>query len=106
MKEKEIEKYKALARVEVNEILEYSHDIISNLPDDALSELLEGTEEDTDELLIDIMKAVNEVTMLDNHSYKHFRGLKGFEKAFDDGMKRLSYNYFKTTMLPGFTQGW
>jgi phage terminase large subunit-like protein len=96
----------ALTRKELSNILEYTYNLIDFLPDEALSELLEGDDKNVDNLVDDIMKAIHEVFHYNNHTIRNFGGLEHFEKSFDDGLKILSYNYFKTTMLPNFEQGW
>jgi phage terminase large subunit-like protein len=96
----------ALTKKEIGNILEYTNDIISNLPDKALEELLGGYDDDTNAMLESIMYNVHSIIHYNDHSQKTFGSLENFENSFDEGMKRLSYNYFKTTMLPNFNQGW
>lgn len=98
--------YKALTQRELRNLLESTMDIVDNLPDIALNELLEGGDGDIDNLIEDMMHAAYSIINCNDTFKPEFKGLSEFTDSFDDGMKRLSYNYFKTTMLPNFNQGW
>jgi phage terminase large subunit-like protein len=98
--------YRSVSHDEYNNLLNYVEDIIDNLPPEAIQELSGGKGDDLEVLVNDMMIAAHEVFHNNNNTIKSYGGLSNFEKAFDDSMKIMSYNYFKTTMLPNFIQGW
>ena len=83
-------------------------DIIENLPDDALSELLGGYGWDIDRLFFNTIEEADKIINSERASIdlSTIEYLPKFQKAFDDTLKILSYNYFKTTTLQNFDMGW
>lgn len=87
--------------------VKYVDEIINNLSDKALLELLGGYSGDINnlfnELLIQTDNVINFNKTLDSEKLSY---LSNFEKSVDEQLRILSYNYFKTTCLPNFHQGW
>lgn len=87
--------------------IRYVDEIINNLSDRALLELLGGYSGDItnlfNELLIQTDNVINFNQTLDSEKFSY---LTNFEKSVDEQLRILSYNYFKTTCLPNFHQGW
>lgn len=85
----------------------YVEEIIRNLPPRAMQELLSGYEDDLDRLLLEMKNQVCMVTHMDRTlDIEKLEYLSSMERSMDQSLRKLSYNYFKTTMLPGFRQGW
>lgn len=85
----------------------YVEEIVRNLPPRALQELLSGYGDDLDRLLSEMRNQVCAVTHMDRTlDIERLEYLSSVEKSMDQSLRKLSYNYFKTTMLPGFRQGW
>lgn len=85
----------------------YVEEIIQNLPPRAMQELLSGYEDDLDRLLLEMKNQVCMVTHMDRTlDIEKLEYLSSMERSMDQSLRKLSYNYFKTTMLPGFRQGW
>lgn len=86
---------------------ETTRDIINRLPPKALSQLLEGYNQDIDMLLEEIKQQAYRVIALDEvMSTVNLNYVEDVKTSMDLTFKKLSYNYFKTTMLPNFHQGW
>lgn len=86
----------------------YVDELISNLPDNALRELMSGYDNDINRLFTSLVIQTYEVLSqgrveIDTESLGY---LTHFEKAFDEQLKIASYNYFKTTTLTNFNQNW
>lgn len=85
----------------------YTQQIITDLPDRAVMELLGGSEGDIDTLLIEmygqVSDALNIGKTLDTERLDY---LDNLEISMDMQLKKLSYNYFKTTVLHNFRQEW
>jgi phage terminase large subunit-like protein len=99
---------KALSIRQLHNTIAYTEDIINNLSDKALNELMEGYDGDVenlfDQLLIQTSNVINQNGASIDSEKLEF--LSNLEKSFDEQLKRVSYNYFKTTVLPNFHQGW
>lgn len=81
--------------------------IIDSLPPVALNQLYESYEGDIDALLSEIFRQTDNVLKL-NHTLdtEKLAYVDQLQESMDDVLKIQSYNYFKTTMLPHFRQGW
>lgn len=85
----------------------YVTEIIDRLPPRALADLLSGYENDLDRLLAEMRRQALLVTSMDRTlETEKLEYLSSVEKSMDQTLKKLSYNYFKTTCLPTFRQGW
>jgi len=92
---------------QIQQIQQYATEIIENLPPKALDELLGGYFYDQEDLLNEIFYQVNSVLQLGSSLKSEKLGyLEDLEKSMDMTLRKLSYNYFKTTCLPTFHQGW
>lgn len=81
--------------------------IIDSLPQQAVNQLLEGYSGDVDKLLSEIFVQTNNVLNLGKTlDTERVNYIDQLERSMDDVLKIHSYNYFKTTMLPNFRQGW
>lgn len=81
--------------------------IIDSLPPVALNQLYDSYGGDMDALLSEIFKQTDNVLRL-NHTLdtEKISYVEQLQESMDDVLKIQSYNYFKTTMLPHFRQGW
>ena len=81
--------------------------IIESLPPVALNQLYESYGGDMDALLSEIFRQTDNVLNL-NHTLdtEKLAYVDQLQESMDDVLKIQSYNYFKTTMLPHFRQGW
>lgn len=92
---------------QIQQVQQYSNEIIDNLPAKALDELLGGYYYDQEGLLNEIYSQVNSVLNLGGSLNSDRLGyLDDLEESMDRTLRKLSYNYFKTTCLPNFNQGW
>ena len=96
-----------LTTKQIEQVQSYAIEIVENLPPKAINELLEGYNHDQEALMNEIFRQVNTVinfnATLESEKLDY---LEGLEKSMDATLKKLSYNYFKTTCLPGFDMGW
>lgn len=97
-----------LTKRQLSNTLKYVEDIVSHLSDKAILELLGGYDNDINMLLTELLHQTSFVVNFNKASIDSERlgYLTNLEKSFDEQLKRVSYNYFKTTMLPNFRQGW
>jgi len=100
--------YNILTKNQLRNTIGYVEDIIANLSDKALLELLGGYNNDINSLFNELLF---QTSMIVNHNHDSIDSeklsyLSNLETSFDQQLKRISYNYFKTTMLPNFHQGW
>jgi phage terminase large subunit-like protein len=99
------EKGLVLTKSQKQKALEYVQKILEDLPSIAVSELLEGYGNDQDKLIGEIFNQVNDVLgfgmTLDSERLEF---LSNLESSMDKTLKKLNYNYFKTTCLPNFNQ--
>ena len=85
----------------------YTKEIINLLPDRAISEMTGGYGSDLDNLLIEMYGQVSEVMKLNKTlDSEKLEYLDNLEICMDRSLKKLSYNYFKTTVLHNFRQEW
>jgi len=85
----------------------YTKEIINTLPDRAIIELMGGSGDDLDNLLIEMYGQVSEVMKLNKTlDTERLEYLDNLEISMDRSLKKLSYNYFKTTVLHNFRQEW
>lgn len=98
----------ALTESQLNNVYNYSGDIIENLSPKALDQLLGGYENDVDSLLNTLFEETNNVINFNASSISSdsFQGLESLETCMHERLKILSYNYFKATTLPEFRQNW
>ena len=103
----EIEGNIALTLKQIEQVQIYAKEIIEMLPPKAVNELLEGYNQDQEALLNEIFRQINNVVnfgaTLESEKLDY---LDGLERGMDMSLRKLSYNYFKTTCLPNFHQGW
>lgn len=92
---------------QLDTVFSTTFNIIESLPPVALNQLMAGYGGDVDALLTEMFTQTNNVLSLnstldtDKLSY-----VDQLEESMDEMLKIQSYNYFKTTMLPNFRQGW
>lgn len=93
---------------QVANVINYAQDIISNLDDNALLQILEGSESDIDGICNDVLIEVDRVINYnqDAISAQNLQYLDSVESCMHERLKVINYNYFKNTCLPDFTQGW
>lgn len=86
---------------------QYTSGIINDLPDRAIIEMLGGYDEDIESLLMNMYSEVSDVMCLNRSlDTERLEYLDNLEISMDKTLKKLSYNYFKTTVLHGFRQEW
>lgn len=98
---------KALTKSQLKNTLNYVQDIVNNLSDRAILDLLGGYDNDIEKLLNELLNQTSSVINFNEGSINSERlhYLSNLERSFDEQLKRVSYNYFKTTCLPNFRQG-
>lgn len=88
-------------------VFEVANEIISNLPPKALQQLSEAYDNDIEKLLDEIFaQTVNVINFNKTIESQKIDYLEQVKSSMDNSLKKLSYNYFKTTMLTNFRQGW
>ena len=94
-----------LTRKQIENTYKYTGEIINNLSDKALQELMDGYNNDLDKLLNEITIQVSSVINYNSSTLESEKldYLEYLEKAIDENLKIMNYNYFKTTCLIGFT---
>lgn len=96
-----------ISKLQASHVHDYTKNIIDDLPDKAIQELFSGYNDDIDSLINSIYSevygALNFGKSLDTEKLKF---LSSLEKSMDLSLRKLSYNYFKTTVLHNFNQGW
>lgn len=96
-----------LSPIQESYVNNYVEEILKSLPPKAVQELLSGYENDLEKLLISMKEQVSIVTNMDRTiDIEKLEYLSNMEQSMDLSLRKLSYNYFKTTMLPSFRQGW
>lgn len=101
-------KRKALTKKQIENTYRYVGQIINNLPDRALTELIDAYGGDLDLLLNEVLVQTSNIVnfnaqTLDSEKLSY---LEHLEKGMDEQLRILSYNYFKSTCLTNFTQNW
>jgi len=88
--------------------VKYVDELISNLPDKALKEVLSGYDNDIVSLFDNLIQQTYNIIsgFQDEIESESIGYLNNLEKAFDSELKKVSYNYFKTTALTNFNQNW
>lgn len=88
-------------------IINTVQEIIERLPGKALEQLLNGFDGDIDkmvkEMTLQTANVYNLNSTLDSRDLDYLEDVK---TSMDISLKKFSYNYFKTTVLPNFHQGW
>ena len=88
-------------------VFETTFNILNDLPPIAVRQLFEAYGSDIDNLLNEIFTQTSNVLGLNKTlDSAKLSWVEGLEECMDDVLKIHSYNYFKTTMLPNFRQGW
>lgn len=100
------ELYLSVTKQELSIIYDVAFDVLDNLPPSAVNELFSGTNRDLEYLFDKFMYDINSVINGGGTLISEYGGLENFAKQFDESLKIQSYNYFKSTMLPNFNQGW
>ena len=101
------DRFKGLTIFQKSQVAEIASSIIEELPDKALNELLSSYSGDVQSLVFDIFNQTERVVNLGGEIESSKIGyLDALKESMDDTLKRLSYNYFKTTVLSNFRQGW
>jgi phage terminase large subunit-like protein len=96
-----------ISKSQLSHINEYSLQIIQDLPSKALNELMQGYGGDVNNLILEIRNQVSSVMGFSNTlDTEKLQYLEQLELSMDTSLKKLSYNYFKTTVLHNFRQGW
>ena len=96
-----------LSYKQLDSVFDTSFNIIEALPQQALNALLDGYGGDIDALLSEVFRQTNNVLNLNKTlETERLNYVDQLEQSMDDVLKIQSYNYFKTTMLPNFRQGW
>lgn len=81
--------------------------IIEALPQKAVNELLSAYNNDIDAMLTEIFRQTDYVLTLNRTlETEKLSYIEQLSESMDDTLKIQSYNYFKTTVLNGFRQGW
>lgn len=96
-----------LSYKQLDNVYNTAFSIIESLPNKAVNQLLTAYNGDIDALLTEIFRQTDSVLTLnrtletENLSY-----IEQLGESMDDTLKIHSYNYFKTTVLNNFRQGW
>lgn len=96
-----------LTTLQENQVDNYVREILANLPPMAIKELMSGYGDDLDKLLSEMKNQACIVTHMDKTlDTEKLEYLSNVERSMDLSLRKQSYNYFKTTCLPTFRQGW
>lgn len=93
---------KALTPVQHGQVVDYVEQIIGGLDDLALNELLGGSEGDLDKLFYQIFNETQKALYPGVGPLQTFDYLDRLTRSFDEELKRISINYFISTVLPDF----
>lgn len=92
---------------QLDSIIDTTTRIIQDLPIKAVNQLMEAYKEDQDALLSEMFRQTENVLKLNTTlETERLSYVDQLTESMDDSLKIMSYNYFKTTMLPNFRQGW
>lgn len=92
---------------QLDSIIDTTTRIIQDLPIKAVNQLMEVYKEDQDALLSEMFRQTENVLKLNTTlETERLSYVDQLTESMDDSLKIMSYNYFKTTMLPNFRQGW
>lgn len=90
-----------------DKVFDTAFSIIEALPQQALNQLLSGYNNDVDALLTEIFRNTDNVLNLNKTlDTERLNYVDQLEESMDEVLKIQSYNYFKTTVLTNFRQGW
>ena len=96
-----------LSYKQLDTVFNTAFSVLEALPPVALNQLMDAYSGDIDALLSEIFRQVDNVLSLNSTlETEKLSYVDQLETSMDDTLKTLSYNYFKTTMLPNFRQGW
>lgn len=103
-----MQKRRILTTKQLINSIQYVDELLSNLPDKALREIMSGYNNDTVYLFDQLVQQTYNIISgfkeeIDSESIGY---LSNLEQAFDNQLKIVSYNYFKTTALTNFNQNW
>lgn len=88
-------------------IINTVQEIIERLPGKALEQLLNGFFGDVDKMVREItLQTANVYSLNSTLDSRDLDYLEDVKTSMDISLKKFSYNYFKTTVLPNFHQGW
>lgn len=101
---KSIENYPSLEKDVVFNTLTQ---IIKDLPPKAINELFSAYRDDADRLIRSMSKqALRSYGCGETLDFENMQYVETVRDSVDETLKILSYNYFKTTVLSNFRQGW
>lgn len=96
-----------LSYKQLDTVFTTAFNVLEALPPVAINQLLAGYGGDVDNLLTEIFTQTNNVLTLNSTlDTERLNYIDQLEESMDETLKVQSYNYFKTTMLPNFRQGW
>lgn len=96
-----------LSYKQLDTVFSTAFNVLESLPPVAINQLVGGYGGDVDELLSEIFIQTNNVLSLNTTlETERLNYIDQLEESMDETLKVQSYNYFKTTMLPNFRQGW
>lgn len=96
-----------LSYKQLETVFSTTFNILEALPPVAINQLLDGYGGDIDSLMTEIFKQTNNVLSLNKTlDTERLNYVDQLKESMDETLKIHSYNYFKTTMLPNFRQGW
>lgn len=92
---------------QLDSIIDTATRIVRNLPIKAVNQLMDAYKGDQDAMLSEIFRQTENVLKLNTTlETERLSYVDQLTESMDDSLKIMSYNYFKTTMLPNFRQGW
>lgn len=92
---------------QLDTVFSTAFNVLEALPPVAINQLMSGYNNDIDSLLTEIFIQTNNVLSLNKTlDTERLSYIDQLEESMDETLKVQSYNYFKTTMLPNFRQGW
>lgn len=92
---------------QLDSIIDTATRIIQDLPIKAVNQLMEAYKGDQDAMLSEMFSQTENVLKLNTTlETERLSYVDQLVESMDDSLKIMSYNYFKTTMLPNFRQGW
>lgn len=92
---------------QLDSIIDTATRIVQNLPIKAINQLMEAYKGDQDTMLSEMFRQTENVLKLNTTlETERLSYVDQLIESMDDSLKIMSYNYFKTTMLPNFRQGW
>lgn len=96
-----------LSYKQLDNVYNTAFSIIESLPNKAVNQLLTAYNGDIDALLTEIFRQTDSVLTLNRTlETEKLSYIEQLGESMDDTLKIHSYNYFKTTVLNNFRQGW